>query len=71
MVLNVGLIVVGVVLIAGSRTIAYGFEIPGDRSPVTRFVGFGDDVVSRYRRWWTAVVLGLACIGIGVARLFS
>lgn len=71
MVLNVGLIVAGVVFIAASRTVAYGFEVPGDRSAVTRLIGLGDDVASRYRRWSTAVVLGLVCIGIGVARVFA
>jgi hypothetical protein len=69
-VLGIGLIVAGVVVIAVARTFADAFGIDGNTSAMTRFLGFGDDVASRYRRWSTAVLVGLVCIGLGVARLF-
>jgi hypothetical protein len=69
--LGIGLIVAGVLFLATSRVFAEVFEVPGDRSAVTQLLGFGDDVGSRYRRWAVFVVIGLACVGGGVAELCS
>jgi sulfite exporter TauE/SafE len=69
-VVGVALIIVGLLAVAGARVVAEVFELPGNDSATTRFLGFGDDVASRYRRWVTVVLVGLACVGLGVARLF-
>jgi hypothetical protein len=67
----IGLIVLGVLAIAGSRVFAEAFKVPGDTHPATRFLGFGDDYKSDLRRWATAVVIGLALILGGIAALFG
>ena len=66
MLLSIGLIVAGVAFIAWRRRCSAQIEIPDNTSAVTRLLGFGDDVASRYRRWSVAVVMGLACLAGGV-----
>ncbi|WP_027007814.1 hypothetical protein [Conexibacter woesei] len=65
MLLSIGLIVGGVAFIALAPVFGQ-IEIPDNTSAVTRLLGFGDDVASRYRRWAVAVVMGLACLAGGV-----
>ena len=69
MLLGIGLIVVGVLVIAASRVFAEAFSIGGDAT--TRLLGFGDDVASRYRRRAVAVVIGVGLIVGGIALLGS
>jgi hypothetical protein len=66
-----GLIVVGLLLIAGSRVFADAFRVSGDTSLFTKFAGLGDNDASRLYRWATAVVVGLVLIIAGVADLLS
>ena len=67
----IALIVAGVVVLAGSRTFAEAFKVKDNTHPLTRATGLGDDYQSDLRRWATAVVIGLALIGLGVAERFG
>jgi hypothetical protein len=69
--IEVGFIVLGVLLIAGSRVIADGFKVPSDSSAVTKFAGLGDNYPSRLYRWIVAVVSGIAFVAVGVAGLLG
>jgi hypothetical protein len=68
---DIVLIVVGVVLIGGSRLIADNFRIPGNTSTFIKFAGLADDYVSRLYRWCTAVLTGAVFVAVGVADLVS
>jgi len=67
--LGIGFIVLGMLLIAGSRLIADGFAVPGDPSRATKLLGLGDDPGSRLLRWTTAVLTGVVFVAAGVAVL--
>ena len=69
--IDVGFIVLGALLVAGSRAIADGFKIPGNTSAVTRFAGLGDNYPSRLYRWVVAVVTGIAFVAVGVGGLLG
>lgn len=69
--LDIGAIVVGVLLVAGSRVFAEAFRVPGDTTLATKFMGLGDTFSSRLYRWAIAVLAGLMFIGAGVADLFG
>jgi hypothetical protein len=68
---DIGFIILGLLLIAGSRVFADGFRVRGDTSAVTKFSGLGDDYSSRIYRWITAVVTGLVFLLVGIADLFG
>jgi hypothetical protein len=68
---DIAFVVVGLALIGFSRVFAEAFTVRGDRSATTRFLGLGDDYASRFLRWATAVLVGLAFVAAGVADLFG
>jgi hypothetical protein len=69
--IDAGFIVLGLLLIGASRTIADGFKINGDVSTITRLAGLGDTYNSRLYRWATASVAGLVFVVVGIADVFS
>jgi hypothetical protein len=69
--IDIALIVMGVVLIAGSRIFAAYFRIPGNTSAFIKFAGLGDNYNSRLYRWATAVATGAVFIAFGIADLMS
>lgn len=69
--IDIALIVIGLLLIGGSRVFAESFRIPGDTSAVTKFSGLGDNYNSRLYRWVTAVATGAVLIIVGIAGLVS
>jgi hypothetical protein len=68
---DIGAIVAGVLLVAGSRVFADAFRIPDDTSLATKFMGLGDNYSSRLYRWTIAVLVGLMFIGAGLADLLG
>ena len=62
-------IVIGVTLVAVSRTVADYFRIPGNRSTLIKMGGLADDYASQLYRWFVCVLVGLVFIGVGVANL--
>jgi hypothetical protein len=65
----VGLMILGLLLILGSRAIADAFNASGDTSTPTKFLGLGDNYQSRLYRWATTVLTGLVFLVAGVAGL--
>jgi hypothetical protein len=69
--IDITLIVIGSLLIAGSRMFADYFRVPGNSSAFIKFAGLGDNYNSRLYRWVTAVATGGAFIVVGIADLMS
>jgi hypothetical protein len=70
-VIDIASIVIGLVLIAGSRMLADYFRIPGNTSAFIKFAGLGDNYNSRLYRWATAVATGVVFVVVGIADLTS
>lgn len=72
---HIVLIIVGLVLIAGSRTFADAFGVPpgpaGRDSGVTKLLGMGSGYKSRLYRWASAMLTGLVLAGVGIFGLLS
>jgi hypothetical protein len=69
--LDIGVICLGLLLIGGSGVLADAFTPLGGNSLMTRLSGLGDGYNSRLYRWAAAVLTGLLFVAAGVADLFS
>ena len=72
-VIDIVFVVIGIGLIAVSRTAADHFKIDGEHDgaggTMIRMAGLYDDYVSRLYRWTVSVLTGLVFIGIGTIDL--